>query len=359
MRAMAVTGYGRPLEPIEVPEPTLREGTALLEVVACGVCFSDVKVARGLMPFRDEVPLPHVPGHEVVGRVIACDPPGAFPDDGGLFALFHSWPCGRCPACRRGDEALCAHIEAWVGFTHPGGFQERLVVPLDRLVPLPPGIDAAHGAPTTCALGTALRAVVTRGQVGPGDRVMVIGLGGVGIHAAQIAAAAGARVIGLDPHAPTVKMLRTLGIESFAGEDEAAAAAVEMTGGEGVDVAIDTVGRGSTLATSTALVRRGGRVVGVGYSPTDDLTVATTRMVLDELAFIGSRYASRDEMQRAIRLVASGRVTPVVSLVRPLDDINEVFDALAAGDVVGRAVVDVSGTLQHTPFGQKSLAAGG
>ena len=110
MRAMAVTTYGQPLEPIDVPEPTLREGTALVQVLACGVCFSDVKVARGMMPFRDEVALPHVPGHEIVGRVIATDPPGALPE-GGLFVVFHSWPCGRCPACRRGDETLCAPYE--------------------------------------------------------------------------------------------------------------------------------------------------------------------------------------------------------------------------------------------------------
>ncbi len=76
MRAMAVTRYGAPLERIDVPEPELAPGHALLEVITCGVCFSDVKTSRGLMPFSEDLPLPHVPGHEIFGRVLATEPDG-------------------------------------------------------------------------------------------------------------------------------------------------------------------------------------------------------------------------------------------------------------------------------------------
>ena len=343
MRAMAVRAYGQPLEPLDVPEPEVPSEYALLEVPACGVCFSDVKTSRGLMPYSAELPLPHVPGHEIAGRVLETNPRGLVPE-GGLVTVFHYWPCRHCAACRRGDETLCTQLDAWMGFTHPGGFQERLAVPVDRLIALPDSIEPVHAAPMSCALGTAYRAVVTRGDVRAGSRVAVIGLGGVGIHAAQIAVSAGARVVGLDVHTPTLALAAEMGIDSHPSDDEAAVqTAVDETGGEGFDVVLDTVGHEPTLALADRLVREGGRIVGVGYSPTTNLTLPTPRFVLGELELVGSRYAHRDDLEQAVRLVAAGKVRPVVGLVEPLERVNDVFAALERGEVVGRAVLDVAG----------------
>ena len=257
MRAMAVTAYGDPLAPIDVPEPSLAPGTALLEVVACGVCFSDVKTARGMMPYSADLELPHVPGHEVAGRVLETDPRDLLPT-GTLVTVFHYWPCGRCASCRRGDETLCSRLEAWMGFTHPGGFQERLAVPVDRLVVIPEGIDPVQAAPMSCALGTAYRAVVTRGGVRAGSRMAILGLGGVGIHAAQIAASAGARVVGFDVHEPTIVAAAGLGIDARRSDDEGAVTAIlDETEGEGLDVVLDTVGHAPTLTLADRLVTAG------------------------------------------------------------------------------------------------------
>jgi alcohol dehydrogenase len=349
MRAMAVTAYGDPLAPIDVPEPAPTPGTALLEVLACGVCFSDVKTARGLMPYSAELELPHVPGHEVAGRVLETNPPDLLPG-GTLVTVFHYWPCGRCAPCRRGDETLCARLEAWMGFTHPGGFQERLVVPVDRLVVIPEGIDPVQAAPMSCALGTAYRAVVTRGGVRAGSRVAVMGLGGVGIHAAQIAACAGARVVGFDVHDPTIAAAGELGIDARRSDDERAVASImDETEGEGLDVVLDTVGHEPTLTLAERLVRQGGRIVGVGYAPSTAISVATPRFVLGELELVGSRYAHRDDLERAVRLVAAGQVRPVVGLTAPLGEVNEVLGALESGRVVGRAVLEVAAAMAATP----------
>jgi D-arabinose 1-dehydrogenase-like Zn-dependent alcohol dehydrogenase len=342
MRAMAVVGYGEPLSPIDLPEPDVPAGWALLEVLTCGVCFSDVKTARGHMPYSADLRLPHVPGHEIFGRVLRTEPPGLL-EDGTTGTVYQYWPCGRCAACRRGDEALCSDLRGWIGFTHDGGFRERIAVPVERLVPIPRSVDAVHAAPVSCALGTAYRSVVVRGGVRPGASVVVIGLGGVGIHAAQVARASGARVLGLDRHEPTLEAARELGFDARPPTGEAEAAATEQGGGEGPDLVIDTVGHADTLALATRLVRTGGRVVGVGYSPQSEIAVKTPRFVLGELELVGSRYARRDDLERAVALVASGLVRPVVGLVRPLEAVNEVFEALESGDVVGRAVLDVAG----------------
>jgi D-arabinose 1-dehydrogenase-like Zn-dependent alcohol dehydrogenase len=340
---MAVATYGEPLEAVELEPPNLSRGQALLEVLTCGICFSDVKTARGRMPFSERLPLPHVPGHEICARVLETDPPGAI-EAGSHVVVYHLWPCRRCARCRAGDENLCLAPEAWAGFTHPGGFQERLVVPLDRLMPVPPGIDPVHAAPLTCALGTAYRATVTRGGVGPGTRAVVIGLGGVGIHALQIAAAAGADAIGIDRSPRAVSVAGELGLTALPADDpETEARVAAASAGEGADVVIDVVGQPDTFLQAERLLRPGGRIVGVGYSLDASLELPTARFVLEEKELVGARYVRMDELERVIRLVAAGRVSPVIDRVVPLEDANSGIEALEAGEVVGRVVVDVAG----------------
>ncbi len=347
MRAMAVTSYGEPLAQIDVPEPELLPGHALLEIWTSGVCFSDVKTSRGLMPFSETLALPHVPGHEIYGKVLASDPPGAIAE-GTRAVVYHYWACGACPACRRGDETLCRQMVGWAGFTHWGGFTERIAVPLDRLIPIPAAIDPVHAASMSCALGTAYRSVITRGGVSPGMTAAIVGLGGVGIHAAQMGRAAGARIISFDIHEPTLAAARDLGLDAaHVGDEAAIQRIIAETDGEGVDVVVDTVGHDDTLALARRLVRPGGRVVGVGYTPDTSLTVPTTRLVLDEVDYVGSRYAHRDDLAKAVSLVARGLVSIVVGMVRPLEQVNEVFGALEAGSVVGRAVLDVAGVTSN------------
>jgi alcohol dehydrogenase len=325
---MVVTGFGEPLEPADLPEPELRPGTARLEILTCGVCFSDVKTARGKMPYSSELPLPHVCGHEICARVLETDPAGAL-EPGTLVVVYHVWPCRRCDRCRAGVEQLCRSPQAWTGFTHPGGFQQQLVAPLDRLTVVPEGIDPVHAAPLTCALGTAYRAVLTRGGVTAGTNVVVIGLGGVGIHALQIADAAGARATGTDLSERALEVARSLGLEV----DE------PLTEG---DVVVDTVGTPATIAEAERLVRPGGRIVVVGYGVDRSFELPSARFVLEEVEVVGSRYVARDELERAIRLVADGRVQTVVDRVLPLERANEAFAALEAGEVVGRVVLEVA-----------------
>jgi alcohol dehydrogenase len=341
MRAMAVVDYEGPLVEIDVPEPELRPGTALIEVLTCGVCFSDVKTSRGQMPFSSSLALPHVPGHEICGRVLATEPPGLY-EPGELVIVYHYWPCGRCPRCRAGDETLCLALQAWVGFTDPGGFQERLVVPAERLLRVS-GVDPVGAATVNCALGTAYRAVATRAQAAPGSSVAVVGLGGVGIHALQVAAAAGAAAVGLDPSVRAREVAAELGLPAFdtVGFDTGTPG-LESVASEGFDAVVVTAGVEAAYGQAMELVRKGGRIICVGYALGSDFRAATPWLVLDEIAVLGSRYVTRAELARAIELVALGRVKPVVDVVRPLREVNDAYDDLTSGRVVGRTVLTVS-----------------
>lgn len=332
MRAMAVVGYDEPLVEIDVAEPELRPGTALIEVLTCGVCFSDVKTSRGQMPFSASLQLPHVPGHEICGRVLETSPPGLF-EPGELVIVYHYWTCGRCARCRAGDETLCLDLQAWLGFTDPGGFQERLVVPADRLLPIR-GVDPVGAAAVNCALGTAYRAVVTRAQVAPGSTVAVVGLGGVGIHALQVAAAAGAVVVGLDPSTRARDAAADLGLTTVDIDDVGAACEF--------DAVVVTAGAEPAYRQAVEVVRKGGRIVCVGYAMNSEFRAATPRLVLDEIAVLGSRYVTRAELARAIELVERGHVKPVVDVVRPLHEVNAAYDDLTSGRIVGRTVLAVA-----------------
>jgi D-arabinose 1-dehydrogenase-like Zn-dependent alcohol dehydrogenase len=226
----------------------------------------------------------------------------------------------------------------------PGGFEQRLVVPIDRLTRVPDEIDPVHAAPLTCAVGSSYRAVITRGGVTPGSRVLVIGLGGVGIHALQIARAAGARAMGLDVSPRALEIAGRLGLDALPTEDPGAEERVlGLSNGDGVDVVIDTVGAEATFAQAFRLVRTGGRIVGVGYGVDSHIVLPSSRFVLEEVELVGSRYVALDELERAIALVAEGRVQTVVDRVLPLAEANQALEALEAGDVVGRIVLDVAG----------------
>jgi D-arabinose 1-dehydrogenase-like Zn-dependent alcohol dehydrogenase len=218
------------------------------------------------------------------------------------------------------------------------------VVPIDRLLPVPSNIDPIHAAPMTCALGTAYHAVITRAQVTPGATVAVIGLGGVGIHALQIASAAGTQATGLDISQSAIEVARELNLSAHAAEVyDNERRLLAGSNSEGLDVVIDTVSNPSSIAQAERLIRAGGRIVCVGYSLGTSLDIPTTRFVLDEIELLGSRYVGMDELSRAIRLVASGRVQTVIDRVEALENANRALDALEAGEIVGRAVLDVSG----------------
>lgn len=341
MRAMAVESYGSPLRAIELAEPRVRPGYALLEVLTCGVCFSDVKTSRGLMPFSGRLELPHVPGHEIYARVLESDPPDVAP--GTPVVVYHLAPCRVCAPCRAGREQLCRDPRGWTGFMTPGGFQEKVLAPLDRLTVVPPSIRPELAAPLTCAIGTAYRAVVNRGHVAAGNSVVIIGLGGVGIHALQVAHAAGADVTGLDVSAHAVKAATGLGLTALQADEPANEERILATWPGGVDVVIDTVGHTETVRQASRLVRAGGRIVEVGYGVGSDFVLASPRFVLEEVELVGTRYVAMNELTAAIRLVETGRITPVVDRVLPLASVNDALDALEHGDVTGRIVVDVAG----------------
>lgn len=345
MRAMCVVEYGRPLEMLDVARPVPVPGEALIEVLTCGLCFSDVKTARGRMPYSSSLSMPHIAGHEVCGRVIEINRASGSSTPlrpGDKVVAYHVWGCHDCPSCRRGEEQLCTSPAPWMGFTHPGAFRDFMAVPVEYLLRVPESVPTRVAPALTCAMGTAYRAVVARGRVLPGEVAIVIGLGGVGAHAALLVTAAGARAIGVDlPE--KLSAARAAGITETVEAGEGLVERIRGLVPDGADLILETTGVPSLLETGRRMLRPGGRMVAVGYHVGEDMAVSSDQLVLLEQSVLGSRYATRPDMERVIDMVARGVVAPVIDDVLPLERVNEAMERLEAGRVMGRLVLEVNG----------------
>ncbi|ABS27261.1 alcohol dehydrogenase catalytic domain-containing protein [Anaeromyxobacter sp. Fw109-5] len=336
MRAIRYHGPRKPLQLEQIATPAPGPGDVLVRVSAAGVCHTELHFLSGLL---DLGVAPLTLGHEIVGRVEAVGEGVPRERVGERVILYYYAGCGRCPHCLRGDENLCDALRAEHGFVTDGGFAEYVRVPARNAVPLPDAIGDAEAAPIGCGVTTAVHAANLAG-VGLGDWVVVFGVGAVGYGLVQVARLRGARVIAVGRTPEKLERARALGAEATvrAGVEDVAARLRELTGGRGADVVFELVATRETMAASSRALAKRGRLVFVGYSE-DTFEIHPIQLVVGEQVVTASVGNTLAELQAAVELVAAGRVKTVVDRVLPLERFQEGIDALAAGRLVGRAVL--------------------
>jgi propanol-preferring alcohol dehydrogenase len=336
MRAIRYHGPRKPLRLEQIPTPAPGPGDVLVRVNAAGVCHTELHFLSGLL---DLGVAPLTLGHEIVGRIEAVGEGVARERVGERVILYYYAGCGRCPHCLRGDENLCDALRAEHGFVTDGGFAEYVRVPARNAVPLPDAIGDAEAAPIGCGVTTAVHAANLAG-VGLGDSVVVYGVGAVGYGLVQVARLRGARVIAVGRTPEKLERARALGADATvrAGVEDVAARVRELTGGRGADVVFELVATRETMAASSRALAKRGRLVFVGYSE-DTFEIHPIQLVVGEQVVTASVGNTLAELQAAVELVAAGRVKTVVDRVLPLERFQEGLDALAAGRLVGRAVL--------------------
>lgn len=341
MRAMVLEEFGGRLRAVDLPKPVPGPGEALVQVAACGVCQTDLKIVKGGHASSPRVRFPHTPGHEVAGVVAELGPGTAGVQLGEPVVVNIYDICGECEYCRSSRESLCSNLGAWVGFDAPGGMAEYVRVPAKNLIRIPDGLAPEMVAIVGDAIATSVRAVETRGEVSEGQTVLVMGAGGVGIHAIQVARALGARVIAADVAPAKLELARRFGAKALNSGPSLPEEVRALTGGDGLDVALDFTGLPAALAIAAGSIKKGGRLVMVGYQVDTELAVPTQAIVIGELEVRGSRYCNRSEFRRAVDLVARGVVEPVVGAVLPLGQANEALDMIRSGQANGRVVLTI------------------
>jgi NAD+-dependent secondary alcohol dehydrogenase Adh1 len=338
VRAALLAGYRRPLELVERPEPEpVGPRDVVVRVGGAGVCATDLHAIDGLMEPAGLRP-PVVLGHENAGWVHAVGDGVIAAAVGDAVLLYPPYCCGLCVPCRRGLDMLCERHE-FTGLTRDGGFADFVLVDERSLVPLPAGVEPLEVAPHADAGITAYHAVKRLvPRLVPGTTAAVIGVGGVGHVALQLLRVLGAgAVVAIDTDERRRRLARELGAdEVVGGQGDAADAVREATNGAGADVVLDFVGTDETHAAGLRMLARRGLYSVVGYGGT--VSVPSVGLVVDEVTVAGNLVGNWIDLWELLQLHGRGDVT-LLTETHPLEDVNEVLDALRAGDVTGRAVL--------------------
>ena len=340
MKALVLRSANAPFSLETVPDPTPGPGEAVVRVLACGSGLTIQHVKAGRAP----VEFPRIIGHEITGEVVALGSGVSGLAEGDAVTAYFYLTCGHCKWCRIDRETLCENFGGFVGREVDGGYAEYMKLPAENFIKLPAGLDhrkyPAEIGVITDAVATPLK-VIRRARVAAGETVAVFGAGGgLGIHMLMMARWAHARVIAVDTASNKLGACRDAGADEVvdASRDDPAEALMELTGGAGVDVAIDFVSSRQTLESGVASLGRGGRLVTLGGSG-QEFTAPARDMLNKELELIGSRYATKQEVIEALELVARGEIWPLVTEIGTLETAESVHDKIENGLVTGRAAL--------------------
>ena len=339
MKAAILKEYSTPLVVEELPRPKPGPGEVLVKVRACGVCGTDVKTWGGK---KTGIKLPLVMGHEIAGEVVEV---GTGIDDievGARGAVHFYITCGQCIFCRTNRETICLYPVGRFGFNVDGGFAEYLAAPARNFIPIPDSLPFVNAAILCDAIATTYRAL-SKASIEPGEYVLVMGLGGLGIHAIQIARAMGANVIGADIDPAKLEIARQLGFDrlvQFEPGDDFVENVRKLAAGNSVSVIMETVSIPATVDADLKLLGRAGRLIVAGYTNTP-VSVPPYALVLNELSIYGSRASSREDARAVISMLEKGIIKSMVSKTYPLAEVNCAIEDLKLGRAIGRQVIAI------------------
>ena len=336
MKAAVVRAFDQPLQIEEVPVPRPAAGDVLVKIEACGVCHTDLHAAEGDWPVKPNPPF--IPGHEGVGFVAAVGAGVSHVKEGdrvGIPWLYSA--CGYCTHCLGGWETLCESQQN-TGYSVNGSFAEYALGNADYVGHLPANVGFVEIAPVLCAGVTVYKGLKVT-DTRPGDWVVISGVGGLGHMAVQYAKAMGLNVAAVDVDDAKLRLAERLGATVTVNAkttDPATFLKMEIGGAHGVLVtAVSPI----AFAQATGMVRRGGTVSLVGLPP-GDFPLDIFGMVLNGITVRGSIVGTRLDLAEALAFAEQAKVAATVASDR-LDNINDIFARMHAGQIEGRIVLDM------------------
>jgi len=364
MKAAVLYEVGQPLRVEDVDLDGPRDGEVLVRIGAAGVCHSDYHFMKGDL----SIGLPCVLGHEGAGVVEEVGRGVASVKPGDHVVLLFRPNCGHCEFCSQGRPALCwmagqlrntgrlldgtsrlssagAEIKHFLGVSC---FAERTVVPEQGVVPIPEDVPMEVAALVGCAVMTGVGAVMNTAHVTPGAAVLVVGAGGVGLNCVMGAALVGAHpIIVADLIDAKLETAMDFGATHAVNvrTRDLVEAVRELTNGEGVDYYFEAIGSPTAMTQAFQSLRRGGVATAVGIAPAgSELSINAGELVYQEKTLKGSYYGStrpQADMPRLLQLYRAGRlpIDRLISRRYPLEQVNEAYDALIAGEVARSVLI--------------------
>ncbi len=341
VKAYATSGAQSPLAAAAISRRHPTDTDVQIEIVYCGVCHSDLHFARNEWGFTQ---YPAVPGHEIIGRVTAVGTgvrKFKVGDTVGVGCLVDS--CRTCPDCRAGLEQFCPEMvmtygsnDRHLGTPTLGGYSQSIVVAEEFVLRIPAGLNAAATAPLLCA-GITTYSPLRRWKVGPGQKVGVVGLGGLGHMAVKFAHAFGAQVVLFTTSPGKTADAQRLGAHDVVvSKDEAQMAAHAGS----LDFILDTVSAKHDLNAYINLLKRDGNLVLVG-APNEPLPVAAFPLIMRRRSFSGSLIGGLPETQEMLDFCGQHNITADIEMIR-MDQINEAYERMLKSDVKYRFVIDMA-----------------
>jgi len=332
MRAAVITQLNQPWKIQDMPDPRPKAGQVLIRMRASGMCGTDIHVHRGHMP----VTLPLVAGHEPVGIVAEV---GAGVTDlragDRVGVSWHQKGCGRCRFCQQGRGKYCPESQTWSDLG--GGNADLMLAWASGCTLVPAGLSDEEAAPVFCA-GFTVMSGLRNADPRPGDRVAVLGIGGLGHLAIQYARALGLDVVALTGTESKSQEARQLGAHDVVvAKDDLGKA---LTDAGGADVILATTNSAAHVTSALRGLRPEGRLVNMGALD-GPIQADSMQFLSNQVRLVGSMQNNRRDLVEALELGAAGKVKPMLE-VYPFEKVNEVRDRLAAGKVRYRAVLKLA-----------------
>jgi len=344
MKAMVLKSKNTPFVLENVPDPVPGAGEAVAKVLACGAGLTIHHTRAGRVPIE----YPRIIGHEIAGEIVALGQGVTGLKTGDPVTAYFYLTCGECYWCRINRETLCDNFGGYVGREVDGGYAEYIKLPAKNFLRLPDGLDwrskPAEIGVICDAIATPLK-VTRRARVMPSDTVAVFGAGGgLGVHMTMVARWARAKkVIAVDTMASKFETCLKAGADATvdASGGRVVEQLMELTGGKGVDVAIDFVSSKSTLEAGAGALAKGGRLVTLG-GHSQPFQLDPAQLLRKEIEVMGSRYATRQEVIESLELVARGEFFPIVTEKVPLAQAEAIHARVDKSLVTARAALLVA-----------------
>ena len=343
MKVIMMERHGNPdvLQYREYPEPVIGANEVLVRVRACALNHLDLWVRRGLPGVL--IPLPHIPGSDVSGEIAKIGAEVSTVKVGQKVVLAPGVTCGHCPACIAGKDNRCREFTN-LGYKIDGGCAEYVRCPEVNCMPYPENLDWVNAAAVPLVFLTAWHMLVNRAEIEPGEDVLVLAAGsGVGMAAVQIAKFFGARVIATAGADEKLAKAKELGADEVVhhGKMEIDKEVRRITGNRGVDVVFEHVGT-ATWEKSVKSLAPSGRLVTCGATTGFDAKLDLRFLFTRQLSLLGSYMGTKDELRTVLKLVAQGRLKPIVDKVFPLEECAAAHTYLEAGKQFGKVVMAVA-----------------
>jgi D-arabinose 1-dehydrogenase-like Zn-dependent alcohol dehydrogenase len=329
MHAAVISAFNKPWELRDLPDPRPAPGQVLVRVHASGLCFTDIHAHHGVFP----LPTPFVAGHEPAGVIVEV---GAGVTDlrvGDRVGVFwHQKGCGRCNFCQAGHPGACPQAQTWMNL---GGANSELMLAWATGCELiPDGVSFEDAAPIFCA-GYTTMSGLRNADPKPGERVAVLGVGGLGHLAVQFSKALGLQTLAITGQADKKAELMKLGADEvvLAGADLGKV----LTDVGGADVILSTTNSAKQISSAFAGLRPGGRFINMGLAD-GAISIDPATLMFGQRQLRGSSQDERSDLFEALQLVAAGKVKPRIETY-PLARVNEARERLESGKVRYRAVL--------------------